>query len=375
MKKGAVYALCLAALFQLALPCAAVSADSAASAILIHADSGTVLYEKNADERSLIASTTKITTALVVLENCDTDETVLIKPEYTGIEGSSMYLEAGQERTVKELLLGLMLASGNDAAVALACYTAGSVEAFAELMNEKAAELGLQNSSFKNPHGLDAEGHYSSARDLALITAAALQNDEFAEIFATRSATIDGLTFVNHNKLLWNYSGCIGGKTGYTMAAGRTLVSVAERGGLRLICVTLSDPDDWNTHSRLFFWFFENYSVQKVGLPTRELALPLISGRTATVKVGCTDSGELLMKKGGSIEYDIELPQFLYAPVERGEDVGSLNLFVDGELCLELPITALETAERDEHIKLSAWERFKLSWYRTNRLGLYYPGF
>ena len=176
MKRAVSCLLCLAALAAVPVPAQAVSADSARSAVLIHADTGRALYEKNADERSLIASTTKIMTALVVVENCGLDEPVYIEREYTGIEGSSMYLEPGQTRTVRDLLYGLMLASGNDAAVALACHTAGSVEAFAEMMNERAAELGLGNSSFKNPHGLDAEGHYSSARDLALITSEALEN-------------------------------------------------------------------------------------------------------------------------------------------------------------------------------------------------------
>ncbi len=162
---------------------------TAQCAVLIDAQSRQMLYERNPDEQMLIASTTKIMTALVVLENCELDEIVEIKPEYAGIEGSSIYLEAGEEITVRELLYGLLMESGNDAATALACYTAGSIDAFAELMNSKASELGCGNSHFVNPHGLDADGHYSCAYDLAIITADAMENQVFAEIVSTKQPT------------------------------------------------------------------------------------------------------------------------------------------------------------------------------------------
>ncbi len=188
----------------------------------------------------LIASTTKIMTALVVLENCSPDDQVKILPEYTSVEGSSMYLKAGESYTVRDLLYGMLLVSGNDAATALAYYCGGSIAGFAEMMNAKAREMGLTNSSCKNPHGLDADGHYSSAEDLAEITREAMKNELFAKIVGTKTYTIGEQTYMNHNKLLWNYDGMLGVKTGYTMAAGRSLVSCAERNGLRLICVTLS---------------------------------------------------------------------------------------------------------------------------------------
>ncbi|MDR2615776.1 MAG: serine hydrolase, partial [Oscillospiraceae bacterium] len=180
---------------------------SASSAVLIDAESGRALYEKNADQQMKIASTTKILTALVALERCDPDETVIIKREWTGIEGSSMYLKPGERLTVRELLYGLMLVSGNDAAVALACHAAGGVREFAELMNARAAELGCEGSSFANPSGLDEDGHFSTARDLAVITAEAMKNEAFADVVSAKYADAAGRELRNHNRLLWDCPG------------------------------------------------------------------------------------------------------------------------------------------------------------------------
>ena len=213
-------------------------ATSAASYILMDAASGRALAAHNADDPRLIASTTKIMTALIALERCDPDREVEIVPAWTGIEGSTMYLAAGQVMTVRDLLYGLMLASGNDAAVALACITAGDVETFAELMNERAAELGCEHTHFENPNGLDSDAHYSCARDLAIIAREAIRSEEFRTIVSTSSAEVGGMTFTNHNRLLRECEGVFGVKTGYTEAAGRILVSCVEREGFRLICVT-----------------------------------------------------------------------------------------------------------------------------------------
>ena len=352
-----------------------VCADSAEKCILIHPDTGAVLYEKNADEPSLIASTTKIMTALVVLENCDINESVVIKPEWTGIEGSSMYLKAGESYTIRQLLYGLMLASGNDAATALAGYVSGSNEAFARLMNEKARALGLENTNFKNPHGLDAEGHFSSAHDLAIIMAKAMENPDFAEIGSARSVDIGELTFVNHNKLLWQYDGTLGGKTGYTMASGRTLVTCAEREGLRLICVTLSDPDDWNTHTALYDWAFQNYVYSSVRPIWSEIELPLISGMQESLRVDCRDEDMALLPRDHSHTLTIELPSFVYAPVKFGETLGRITVRVDGKELCWVPLKSAQQAERDNTLKLTPWERFRLSWYKTPKLGAYCPAF
>ena len=209
---------------------------SAAAAVLMDADTGEILFEKNADRRMLIASTTKILTALVVLEHARLDEVVTIQPRHMA-EGSSMYLKPGETLTVETLLYGLLLCSGNDAAVGW--------------MNETAQRIGMTGSSFANPNGLDDEQHYSTARDMALLAAYAARNPTFVRLCSTRSVTVGGRTMTNHNKLLQSVEGCIGMKTGYTRAAGRTLVSCARRGGRTLVAVTLQDGNDWADHAEM----------------------------------------------------------------------------------------------------------------------------
>ena len=227
---------------------------SATAAVLMDADMGQVLYEKNGDRQMLIASTTKIMTALVVLEHAAPDDVITVTPDHMA-EGSSMYLRAGETVRVEELLYGLLLCSGNDAALALT-ECAGGLVPFVALMNEKASALGMTRTSFANPNGLDAEGHYSTARDMAVLAAAAMEEPTFRRICSSRSVTIGQRTMENHNRLLRQVEGCIGLKTGYTKAAGRTLVSCAERCGCRLIAVTLRDSDDWADHAALYEYGF-----------------------------------------------------------------------------------------------------------------------
>ena len=252
MKRFAAVLLTLAVLL-----CPSVRAAgpgiSAASAILIDGESGRVLYAQNAEEERPIASITKLMTALVAVESHpDLSEVVTIRPEWTGVEGSSMYLKAGEELTLEALLYGLLLASGNDAAVAIAGFCAGDVDTFVAWMNDKAAELGMEHTHFENPNGLNDEGHYSTAADMAALARVVMEHEALAKIVGTRSITVAGRTLTNHNKLLWRYEGCTGLKTGYTDRAGRTLVSCAERDGQRLIAVTLNDPNDWADHAALF---------------------------------------------------------------------------------------------------------------------------
>lgn len=344
---------------------------SAESAILMDAKTGTVLFKKNADNKMLVASTTKIMTALIVIENCSPEDVVEIKKEYTLVEGSSMYLREGEELTIRELLYGLMLSSGNDAATALAYHVSGSIEAFAELMNDKAAELGLQNSSFKNPHGLDTDGHYSSARDLAIITAAAMENKLFEEIASTKSIAIAGRSLSNHNKMLWNYEGCLGVKTGYTMAAGRSLVSCAERDGLRLICVTLNDPDDWDDHTALFDWGYENFEYVSLVTPQEEITkIPVISGYEESVAARAETGLALLIKKDDVLAKNVKLPKFLYATVTEGDIIGEIVYTLNGEEVSRIPLEAANTVRLDEAIRLTLWEKIKRAWYIANRYGL-----
>ena len=254
-------AISICAVFIIPMPASALPEAelplSAESAILMDASDGSVLYEKNAHARKGMASTTKIMTALVAAQSMPLDKNILIPKEAVGIEGSSVYLTEGESLTVRQLLYALLLSSANDAATALAIASAGSVESFAEKMNLFAKELGLSDTHFINPHGLYHEDHYTTAFELALITAAALRNTTVKEIVSTYKTDIPlgnekkGRLLVNHNKLLKLYEGAIGVKTGFTKKTGRCLVSAAERDGLTLIAVTLNAPDDWNDHIKM----------------------------------------------------------------------------------------------------------------------------
>ena len=247
-----LWALCL--IFCITPAVAEALEVSATAAVLMDADMGQVLYEKNGDRQMLIASTTKIMTALVVLEHAAPDDVITVTPDHMA-EGSSMYLKAGETVRVEELLYGLLLCSGNDAALALT-ECAGGLTPFVALMNEKAAALGMARTSFANPNGLDADGHYSTARDMAVLAAAAVENPTFRRICSSRSVTIGQRTMENHNRLLRQMEGCVGLKTGYTQAAGRTLVSCTEREGCRLVAVTLQDGNDWADHAALYDYGF-----------------------------------------------------------------------------------------------------------------------
>ncbi len=354
--------LLLTMLTAAALPPARAAAEdcSAAAMILYEPSGGTVLAEKDADARLPIASTTKIMTALIVLENCALDEPVTVTAAHAAVEGSSMYLHPGGEYTVEDLLYGLMLASGNDAALALAEHTAGSAEVFAELMNDKCAALGLENTHFENPHGLDGKSHYSSARDLAVITAAAMENDDFCRFFSTERKCVRGVTYVNHNKLLQRCEGCIGGKTGYTSTAGRSLVSCTEREGMRLICVTLSDPCDWDDHIRLYDDAFASYRFLSLPEP-HWTQMTVLSGTEEQAELSCGAAG-LVVPKDAEVAATVCLPHFLFAPLTAGDAVGSVTVTVDGETVFSEPIRCVQDIPLDAHALLSPWERFSRHW-------------
>nr|WP_318538928.1 D-alanyl-D-alanine carboxypeptidase family protein [Terribacillus saccharophilus] len=241
-----------------------VSADAA---ILMELSTGRILYEKNASDPKRIASITKIMTAIIAIESGKMDEEVHVSKNAVYTEGSSIYLEEGEEIPLKDLVYGLMLRSGNDAAVAIAEHVGGSEEGFTHLMNEKAAWLGMQNSHFDNPHGLDTETHQSSAYDMALLTKYSMQNETFRKISGTKTYKADSKMYAwgNKNKMLTRYYDySTGGKTGYTKKAGRTLVSTAEKDGMELVVVTINDPDDWRDHMNLFEWGFDEYELTKL---------------------------------------------------------------------------------------------------------------
>ncbi len=265
-KKVLIALLVLIVLFLFLRPIAEAKAYNKSSAVvLMNADSGEVLFQENAKAKMEIASTTKILTAITVIENADVFMKASIPKQAVGVEGSSIYLREGEVWSVLDLLYGLMLRSGNDAAVALAVITSGSVETFADLMNETARKAGATDSNFVNPHGLHDEKHYSTALDMAKITAYALQSAIFAGIVKTKThrteKEVNGgkeqVVFYNKNKLLYSYPYAIGVKTGYTKHSGRCLVSAAEKEGVKLICVTLNVYDTYGVAKKQFDGYFQ----------------------------------------------------------------------------------------------------------------------
>ena len=333
----------LAAVLLLPPEAGAVSAEKA---ILLDATTGRVLYEKNPDERSLIASTTKIMTALVVCEQCNVLDRMRIPKEAVGIEGSSMYLQEGEVLTIQELLYGLMLSSGNDAAVALAIYCGGTVEGFAEMMNDKARLLGLTGTHFENPNGLDSTGHYSTARDLAVLADYAMDNPVFAKTVSTRSVTVGNRSLTNHNKLLWRVKGADGVKTGYTRAAGRILVSSAVRNDRRLVCVTINDPNDWQDHATLLEEGFSRYCVRQVVTAGEPVATVEVAGGTGNVDLVAAEDFCYAMADGEKTEFRLSGTGFVYAPVVEGGDGGYVHVLVEGVPVGKVPVVYSSTVER-----------------------------
>lgn len=252
-----------AALFFPSVPSKTASAATPSRAeCVLELSSRRILHGSNAEERLPMASTTKILTAILVIDDCDLDESISIPGQAEGVEGSSVYLKAGDEYTVRELLYGLMLRSGNDCAVSLALHHSGSVEKFAQAMNRKALALGAEHSRFANPHGLPHEGHYTTARDLALISAYALQNDTFREIVSCKYYAPRG--WANKNKMLTEYEGALGVKTGFTLRAGRCLVSGAQRDGMTLVCVVLNSPQMFERSAELLDSAFGAYRLTRL---------------------------------------------------------------------------------------------------------------
>ena len=329
---------------------------SAKSAILVDAQSGRVLYEKNADARSLIASTTKIMTGLLVCEAGELDREISVPPEAAGVEGSSLYLKAGERITVRELLYGMMLRSGNDAAVALAIVTAGSTEAFVRCMNEKAQALGLTNTHFENPNGLDGEAHYSTARDLARLSVCAMQNETFRAVVSSKSFTEHGRSFTNHNKLLWRVDGADGVKTGYTKQAGRILAGSAARDGRRLVCVTICDPDDWRDQQALFDYGFSTFSVRTFAREGEIVGrVPVVGGGLELVSLAAAEDVSYSLAEGERIELVLHAPQLAFAPVLAGQ-AGWLEVRVDGVCVRRVPVYYAQAVEQTPPAR-SFWKR------------------
>ena len=334
-------------------------AVSAQKAILMDGQTGRVLYAKAADSRSLIASTTKIMTALLVCEQCNVLEQVQIPKEAVGIEGSSMYLQCGEVLTVQELLYGLMLSSGNDAAVALAIHCAGSVTGFAELMNEKAGQLGLKDTHFTNPHGLDAKEHYSTAQDLAILAAYAMKNPIFAQTVGTKQVRVGNRFLTNHNKLLWQVDGAEGIKTGFTKAAGRILVSSAQRQGRRLICVTINDGNDWVDHKKLYEDGFAGFEPKLI-LSAGECvgSMQVLGGQSETVSLRTAEDVNYPLAPGEEVSFILPGKDHVFAPVVENARAGFAYLCVDGKPVAKVDVYFDETVEQSAPEKLPFWSRW-----------------
>ena len=304
-----------------------------------------VLESDNGDQVLPMASTTKIMTALVVLESVPLADQVAITAESVGIEGSSLYIKAGEVYTVEQLLYGLMLRSANDCAVALAVYVSGSVDAFVDLMNQKAVDLGLTNTHFMNPNGLPADGHYTTAKELALIMVEAMKNPAFRQITGSKRYNLNGQTIVNHNKLLTLYGDCIGGKTGYTLQAGRCLVTVAQRTGVPLVCVTLGRRDDWNIHSNAYEkWFSKVEEVllaEKGGLVVE---LPLAGGGTALAYNADRVTAQLI-QYDGNCTTKLLTSHFIYGNKEINDVVGTVEFWAYDTKIGESPLLLSQPIE------------------------------
>ena len=335
-------------------------AIGAQKAILVDGTTGRVLYEKDPDSRSLIASTTKIMTALIVSEQCNVLDRMKIPREAVGIEGSSMYLQEGEVLTIQELLYGLMLHSGNDAAVALAIYCGGTVEGFVQLMNDKAHRLGLTGTHFDNPNGLDSPGHYSTAWDLAKLTVYAMENPIFAQTVSTKSVRIGNRSLQNHNKLLWRVEGVDGVKTGYTKAAGRILVSSACREGRRLICVTINDGNDWADHAALLEEGFSGYRVCQVVtegecLGYREVA----GGESARAELLAGEDFRFSLAEEEEVQILLPAQEFAYAPVVEGESAGFAYVCIGQKTVGKVRLIYGQTVEQEkEQEKRPFWKEW-----------------
>ena len=307
---------------------------NAEAAVVMDADSGRLLYAQNPDKRLANASTTKIMTALLTLEQPDQDRYFTVDSDAIQVEGTTMGLQPGDSVTLHQLAAGMLLPSGNDAANAAAVEIAGSEEAFVRLMNQRAAELGLQNTQYRNPSGLDAEGHYSSARDLATLAAHALENEDFADIVSKQEIRMAfgnppyNRSLYTTNKLLERYPYAIGVKTGYTDDAGLCLVTAAEKDGTRLIIVTLNGKDDVNTHMRLYEHFFPLLARVDLSGFTEGLSVPVTGGTRDSVAAvpAAEPEAALLEREYDELTREVELPQFVYAPVEAGQVLGEIRL-------------------------------------------------
>lgn len=309
---------------------------SAQSAVLMEAYSGRILYKKNSEAKLPIASTTKIITAIVIINNCDLDKIVTITNESVGIEGSSVYLKLGEQLTIRDLLYCLMLRSGNDSAVALALECSGSIENFAKLMNQHAASLGVKNSNFVNPHGLHNVNHYSSASDLALITANAMLNKEFESISGCKAITICGgkdnvRHLVNKNKLLYSLNNSNGVKTGYTLNAGRCFVGSAKKDNMQLVAVVLNCGPMFEDSAKMLDYGFHKYTMRQIVSQNQLCASVKINSVNKNLTLMCEGSFSYPLTIDEAVEIKINSPNEI-EKYSDNQDLGDIQVLLGNQL-------------------------------------------
>lgn len=323
---------------------------SAKAAVVISADTGEILFEKNSSEKLPMASTTKIMTTLICLESGNLDEPFVVDSDAIHVEGSSMGLQEGDIVTKYALCCGMLLPSGNDAANATAVKLAGSIEAFAEVMNDKAKEIGLTKTYFVTPSGLEGTGHGSSAYDMAILASVALRNDTFREICSSETIKLEygnppyTRWLKNTNKLLSLYSGTYGVKTGFTDEAGRCLVSACERDGKNLICVTLNDRNDWNDHMALYDKCFELAKTVSTEIP--EIQLDIAGSDRDKISVTAENVDfTVLSADTDDFEFVVNAPPFVYAPVNEGDELATLSIYYKNREIQQIPLYSAEDAK------------------------------
>ncbi len=361
LKKILALAICFGIIYT-GFNVAAVSV-SAKSAVVLCADTGEVIFSKNADTRMPMASTTKIMTALLLCEYGNLEKEIVVTPEMVAVEGSSMGLLAGDTVSLRSLLYGMMLPSGNDAANTTAITVGGSIEKFVDMMNERAEDLGLKDTHFETPSGLDGENHYTTAKELALLAREALKNENFKTAVSSRYETLYygnppyRRTLKNHNRLLDSFEGATGVKTGFTKKSGRCLVSSAERDGRSVIAVTLNAPDDWNDHKLLLEYGLSNVKSFTPNIDF-QTELRVINGVKERVKL--TYNAPLISVCDDSkIEYKTDISENIRAPFEEGTRVGSLCFICDGRVIDSVSVYTAEGVDEKEMPKLRFSDIFK----------------
>lgn len=351
MKRVALILLCLLLVFPFGKTAAQSLSVGAEAAVLMDANTGEILFALRQKQRLAMASTTKIMTALLLCENVSLQQAVKVPAEAVNTEGTSLGLRAGMLTDYQSLLYGMLLSSGNDAARATAILMDGSESRFCERMNRRAAEMQLSDTHFQTASGLDAAEHYTTAADLAELARQALSCEEFARACRMKTATVylDGkaVTVKNHHRLLTEYPGCIGVKTGYTSKAGRCLVTAAQRGGRRFIAVTLNDRNDWQDHTRMLDYAFSKVPKGEYDYPAESYSVSVIGGKEETVEAVGTEFS-LTCQTAVSIERISVLPKFLYAPVSQGEVLGSVEYYNGNRLIARQKLVAEKTVEQQE---------------------------